>query len=34
VFKRLDDEYDLSSSYEMWDDEEDADLTDLSPNTV
>jgi len=35
VFKRLDDEYDLSSSYEMWDDdEEDVDLTDLSPNTV
>jgi len=36
LFKRLDDEFDLSNQFEQWDEdyEEDEDLTDLSPNTV
>ena len=36
LYKRLDDEFDLSNQFAEWDEdlEEDEDLTDLSPNTV
>jgi hypothetical protein len=35
LYKRIDDEWDLSNQFAEWDeDEEEVDLTDLSPNTV